>query len=117
MFGFLRRREQQQDDPGLIASGGKPRDPRWQSWLKKHLVGKSCVVCGATEGLTGHHVIPFHEDPSKELDPDNVDPVCIEGCHFVVAHLHDWRLTNPDFRKDAALLLAQRRAAKEKRYA
>jgi len=60
-------------------------------------------------------VVPFHEDPSRELDEDNVEPVCKEVCHLLVGHLKDWKLTNPDFRKHAAELLAARMAAKEKK--
>lgn len=112
MFGLFRHRDQK-GDPGLIASGGKPRSPRWSSWLKRFLVGKTCVVCGADDDLTGHHVIPFHEDPSLELDESNVEPVCRDVCHLLIGHLKDWRLTNKHFREDADLIRRQREEAKK----
>lgn len=106
MFGLFKKA-----DPAAAAAE-RPRDPRWASWLKKFLVGKSCICCDSRENLTGHHDTPFHIDPSRELDPTNVDPVCGD-CHFTVAHLRNWRLWNKDFRKHAATLLAARRAAVE----
>ncbi len=103
-------------DHGQVAAGA-PRSPRWPAWLKKFLVGKRCAVCGRNDQpLTGHHVVPYHVDPSRELDPDNVEPVCDDSaarrCHLLVGHLGDWQLVNPGFRAHAAALLAAREAAK-----
>jgi len=109
MFGLFRR-----PDPGVIAAGGQPRSPKWESWLKAFLRGKSCIACGAKDGLTGHHVIPFHVDPSKELDPTNVVPICSDRCHIVFGHFNDFQLENPGVREDCAAYLAKRLAAKKR---
>lgn len=100
-------------DPGLV--GSQPRSPRWPAVMKDFLRGKACSVCGATKGLTAHHVVPFHVDPTRELDPANLLAVCDHApnatCHLEVAHLGDWRRWNPEIREHAATLLAARQAA------
>lgn len=110
MFGILRKQ-----DPGVIAAGGKPRSPKWDSWVKAFLRGKTCIACGSRDGLTGHHVIPFHVDPSLELDAGNVVPLCSDRCHIVWGHLDDFRLDSPTVREDAAEHLAKRLAAKTRK--
>ena len=102
-------------DPGVIAAGGQQRSPKWDSWLKAFLRGKSCIVCGQTDGLTGHHVIPFHLRPDLELDAGNVVPICSDRCHLLIGHLNDYTLDNPTVREDAAILLAKRRAAQARK--
>ena len=101
-------------DPGVIAAGGQPRFPKWDAWLKAFLRGKSCIVCGQRDGLTGHHVIPFHLRPDLELDQANVVPICSDRCHIVFGHFNDYRLDNPRVREDAAAFLAGRDAAKRR---
>lgn len=117
MIRFLIRAVGIRPDPGLV--GSQPRSPRWPAWLKKFLVGKVCVVCERNdEPLTGHHVVPFHVDPSREMDPTNVEPVCDDSptrkCHLLVGHLGDWRLENKDFRAHAATLREARRRARSR---
>lgn len=99
-------------DHGSVAAAGAKRSPKWPAWLKAFLKGKVCRCCGSKGPLTGHHVIPYHIDPSRELDPSNVRPVC-DGtdCHLVIGHFKDFKLYNPDFDADAAEYLAKRKAA------
>ena len=109
MFGLFKK-----TDPGAIAAG-VPRSPKWDAWLKAFLRGKSCIACGARDGLTGHHVIPFHLRPDLELVESNVVPICSDRCHIVWGHLDDFALDNPTVRQDAADHLAKRIAAKARR--
>ena len=99
-------------DPGLVAAG-VPRSSKWPAWLKAFLKGKVCIACGQREGLTGHHVVPYHEDPSRELDPTNVEPICGDRCHIVHGHFNDFSLSNPTVREDCAAYRAKRMAAKK----
>lgn len=100
-------------DPGVAA--GQQRSSNWPAFLREHLRGKVCCVCGATDGLTLHHVVPVSVDASRELDPTNVVPICDDSstkrCHIMIGHLGDWRRWNPDVRQHAATLLAARVAA------
>ena len=107
MFGFFRQR-----DPGVVAAG-VPRSSGWGPWVKAFLRGKSCIACGQREGLTGHHVVPYHLDPSREMDPKNVVPMCADRCHLVHGHFNDYSLANPTVREDCAAYLAKRMAAKK----
>lgn len=109
ILGFFRRRP---DDPGATVAGGMPRSPQWDSWVKKFLKGKRCIACGASDGLCGHHVVPFHLRPDLELSESNVVPLCSDRCHLVHGHLDDFRLDNPTVREDCAAHLAKREAAK-----
>ena len=106
IFGLFRK-----PDPGVVAAG-VPRSSKWGPWLKAFLKGKTCIACGQREGLTGHHVVPYHLDPSRELDPTNVEPMCADRCHLVHGHFNDFQLYNPNVRKDCADYFARRAAAK-----
>jgi hypothetical protein len=101
-------------DPGLVAAG-VPRSGKWAAWLKAFLKGKSCIACGQREALTGHHVVPYHIDPSRECDPTNVVPMCGDRCHLVHGHFNDYSLDNPTVREDCAAYNAKRMAAKRAR--
>lgn len=77
------------------------RDPRWEGWVRKFLKGKVCASCGTTDNLEGHHEIPFHLDRSKEMDPNNVVPLCMKPghwCHFVFGHRWNWSNYVPNLR-------------------
>jgi 5-methylcytosine-specific restriction protein A len=82
--------------------GGQPRSPKWpavrRAWLRLH---PACEVCGTTRALDVHHVVPFWQDRSRELDPTNLISLCRQH-HFTFAHYEDWRLFNPTIRADAA---------------
>ncbi len=86
---------------------GAKRSPWWAATRKKHLaVHPRCALCGGTKKLEVHHVMPFHLDPSLELDDKNLITLCEqkkEGitCHLFVGHLGNYKLANPDVRADA----------------
>jgi len=58
------------------------------------------------KGIQVHHVIPFHTDPSKELDENNLISLCKGGCHLKIGHGGSYQFYNPHAREDAALALA-----------
>lgn len=88
------------------------RSPKWpaleKKWLKEH---PTCGVCGSgnTRGtLAVHHIIPFHIDPTKELDETNLMTLCENKsriCHFVFGHFYNWTLFNKDIVQDAPHML------------
>jgi len=59
-----------------------------------------CVVCGKKHFLDIHHIVPFHVDPSKELDLKNLITLC-KRCHLLFGHLGWWRSWNENVKKDA----------------
>lgn len=91
-----------------VVVGAPPRSPKWRSVRAKFLESHSeCAACGTKEGLEVHHVEPYHEHPSKELDLDNLITVC-RDCHFMFGHLRDWTSWNADVRQDAAAFRLKR---------
>ena len=67
-----------------------------------------CSVCGSTQKLEVHHIIPFHIDPERELDPTNIVVLCESGklgviCHRFFGHLGDYKLYNKDVLMDALI--------------
>jgi hypothetical protein len=88
-----------------VGSLANPRSKMWKKVRDEHLRNNpECAVCGRRENLVPHHVVPVHEDPSLELDPDNLITLC-EGpafnCHLFFGHLRNWSSSNPTVRKDA----------------
>ena len=84
---------------------GKRRSPKWRAVRAKFLKGKHCAVCGGSKKLEAHHKMPFHLDPSLELDPTNLIALC-EGarqinCHLFVGHLGSFQSYNPSVHADA----------------
>jgi len=78
----------------VLPAGHMPRASGWPPLLHRLLAAApDCVGCGR-RAVTGHHVVPFHENPTLELDPANIALVCLP-CHFVLCHGGDWRLTIP----------------------
>lgn len=93
------------------------RSPHWHTfekhWLEKH---GTCEACDGTKKLQVHHEVPFHKDPSKELDPTNVLTLCEDGktnCHLHIGHNGNFRNDNPNVRKDAAKNLRAIRAQRK----
>lgn len=72
------------------------RSPQWppveRAFLRAH---PECRGCGSRRNLNAHHLVPFHVDRAKELDPDNLVAVC-RSCHFVLCHRNDWSNWEPD---------------------
>jgi 5-methylcytosine-specific restriction endonuclease McrA len=68
----------------------------------------TCAACGGKHRLNVHHVMPFHLDPSKELDPTNLITLCMgeKECHLHIGHGGSFKQYNPNVRKDAAEALA-----------
>jgi len=104
MFGWIRR----QADNLFGRSGAWPRVRR------EHLAREpACYACGRSKQLEVHHVVPYHEDPERELDPSNLVTLCADPCHFVHGHLMNWKHSNPDVLRDASAyrMKVQRAAA------
>jgi len=84
------------------------RSSKWSSVRKAHLEEHpTCAVCGGTKKLEVHHIIPFHENPSLELDPHNLITLCESAskgilCHMFIGHLGNYRTVNPSAVADAA---------------
>lgn len=97
------------------------RSPHWPKVRAAHLVKEpACVACGASGGgvaLEVHHVVPFHLDRAKELDPTNLITLCVKGgrlacnCHLTFGHVGNFQRYNPDVRKDAERMRAVLKAA------
>ena len=95
------------------APKGAKRSAKWSKFrdefLKTHPV---CACCGGKVKLEVHHVIPFNVDPTRELDPENLMPLCESGkhgvnCHLFVGHLGNYSRWNPIARIDAKLWSAK----------
>ena len=83
-----------------------PRSPGWRILRREHLLeNPRCIVCGSTKNVVPHHVVPFHIDPSRELDPANLVTLCESptfNCHLFFGHLKRWDRHNPHVVEDAA---------------
>lgn len=95
------------------------RSPHWPMARRLHLIRfPTCAACGNRKSVEVHHVKPFHEFPEDELDEANFLTLCEDGpggmnCHLVIGHAGNWRLVNPNSRKDAARMLAMLTAARQ----
>ena len=107
-----------------------PRSPKWPS-LERRLINEHpwCAACGKTldqlqaigARLTGHHIVPFHLNEARELDPANVICLCDaagpgadrrDRCHWLIGHNgKSWGDSNPQVVADAAALFAKRHPA------
>lgn len=77
------------------------RSPRWATVRAKFLEDNPCcTACGGTKNLEVHHVVPYHVDPSKELDAANLQVLCglPRNCHWCVGHGFDWKAWRPESR-------------------
>ena len=101
MPGLIQHRPEHKVPPGAARSG------KWRSvraaHLKKH---PRCALCGGKKKLEAHHCLPFHLDPSLELDPNNLITLCEEkkdgaNCHLLCGHLGSFHSFNKDVREDA----------------
>jgi 5-methylcytosine-specific restriction protein A len=84
---------------------GNKRSPQWGEVRKKHLkTHGTCAVCGGNKHLEVHHIMPFHIDPKKELDPTNLITLCeskSHNDHLIFGHLLDFKAMNPNVVTDA----------------
>ena len=84
---------------------GMKRSSKWPTVEKRHKLAQPfCKMCGSDKDLQVHHIEPFHLDPSKELDPNNLITLCESigvECHFKHGHLKNWHSFNPDIVKEA----------------
>jgi len=90
-------------DPG---SQGEKRSGQWPKVRKEHLEkNPACAACGGNNKIEVHHCEPFHLDPSKELDENNLITLCEANkwlnCHLCLGHGGSYKAFNPDVRKDA----------------
>jgi hypothetical protein len=85
---------------------GADRHKDWprirNEWIRNH---PECAVCGRSERLQAHHIIPFHVAPELELEPVNLVTLCtrrkVLNCHLVFGHLGRWTDYNPNCIRDA----------------
>lgn len=88
----------------------KRRSSKWDdvrdAYIAQH---NTCAACGSKEKLEVHHIVPFHIDPSKELDINNLITLCETSsrCHLDIGHLGNFRKANPDVKEHAADKLAK----------
>lgn len=86
-----------------------PRSPLWPRVRKIHLLANpACAACATGKKLEVHHIVPYHHDPARELEPGNLLTLC-ERCHFLFGHFDNWLDVNPNAREDAAAWLAKMR--------
>jgi 5-methylcytosine-specific restriction endonuclease McrA len=83
--------------------GKTPGPKRSRLWRKvrKAFIKKNpfCANCGGTKKLEVHHIVPFHEDFTKELDHDNLIVLCSRKkkgvhCHLYIGHRGNYKLKN-----------------------
>jgi 5-methylcytosine-specific restriction endonuclease McrA len=92
---------------GKIPAGSK-RSGHWPTIRKEHLKKNPvCAVCGGDKMLEVHHKLPFHLDPTLELNPVNLITLCESkdngiNCHLGVGHLGNFKSYNRDIEKDEA---------------
>ena len=84
------------------------RSGQWPT-VRKHFLSTNpkCQACGDTSHLQVHHKLPFHDDPSLELHPDNLIALCMGKleCHVKIGHGGSFKQYNPNVAADAAELV------------
>lgn len=85
------------------------RNPKWPT-VRKHFLKANpmCAVCGGTEVLEVHHIIPFNIDASLELEPTNLITLCESKkngvtCHLLFGHCGNYKSFNKSVEEDAKL--------------
>lgn len=85
MWGFFFRKPDQ---------FGADRSPGWRALRERHVAEHpECFLCGSRDDLEVHHIVPFHVEPSLELEPKNLVTLCHEH-HLRVGHNGNWRRVN-----------------------
>lgn len=73
----------------------KKRSSAWGKVRKAHLLKHPfCAACSRINKLEVHHIVPFHIDPSLELEPLNLITLCDKGCHMYFGHFGNYRDVN-----------------------
>lgn len=86
---------------------GVQRSTLWPYARKQHLLEEPlCAVCGDSDDLEVHHIIPVHVDKTKEVNKGNLITLCRRD-HIFVGHLGSFRSYNPTVRADAAVFLTK----------
>lgn len=66
------------------------RSSKWPKVRKSFIADNpECAACGGKTLLQVHHILPFHDNPSKELDPTNLIALCMSIktlCHLRIGH-------------------------------
>ncbi len=77
------------------------RASQWSKVRKAYLKAyPTCAVCDSKKKLQVHHIIPFAEDKSLELEPSNLITLC-SRCHLLFGHFGSYKKYNPNVREDA----------------
>lgn len=85
------------------------RSPDWDKIRDAHIsLHPACAACGGSENLQVHHIVPYHVEASRELDPSNLITLCMgkHDCHLHVGHGGSFRFYNPSVVSDALLYSA-----------
>lgn len=99
------------------APAGAKRSAQWPGVRKAHLAtNPTCSVCGGKNKLEVHHMMPFHLDPSLELNPSNLITLCESKksgitCHLFFGHLGSYKRFNPRVMDDSKTWQAKLRDA------
>ena len=106
--GYVYQGPQQEVQQG--AHHGESRSPHWPKVRAEHLkLHPECAACGQTDKLQVHHIIPFSFDPSKELDPDNLITLCVDGpghmnCHLLWGHSGNYKCSGSNIRENCKII-------------
>lgn len=87
----------------------RSRSPDWDKVRDAHLaLHPTCAACGGSSSLQVHHIVPYHIEVSRELDPSNLITLCMgkHDCHLHVGHGGSFRHYNPSVISDALLFSA-----------
>ena len=102
---------------GKVPKGTK-RSSLWRECRNRYIRRfPKCAACGGTKKLEVHHIVPFHQDPSIELDHTNLITLCRRkkygiSCHILIGHKGTWKDINPGVRgmaKDINVYLKDRK--------
>ena len=81
------------------------RSSEWPTVRKNYLAEHpTCAACGGRLHAQVHHMVPFHEDPTLELHPDNLITLCMGSkneCHIKIGHGCSFKQYNPNVALDA----------------
>jgi len=86
-------------DPVFEVYGGEMsalHDAEWQK-TRNEAVKPCCDMCGASDELQVHHVLPWHLYQELRHEYTNLVTLC-QPCHFRFGHGRNWQSYNPDVR-------------------